>query len=111
MHGGRYHVISVVDTDDIGVGEVGKDYRILVLAVTLVANVEVLEVGMWPVLRIVVGIPVHASFAASLWIAAKCGFDSALQHFVKVDVLMRVGQRHGDVAELVEYRFESFTPL
>ena len=111
MHGRRYHVISVVNTDDIGIWEVGKDNRILVFAVALVTNVEVLEVGMCPVLRIVVGIPVHACFAASLWIAVKSRLDGALQHLVEVDVLMRVGQRHGDVAELVEYRFESFTPL
>ena len=112
MHRGRHHIISIPYTDDVGIREVGIDNGVPVLAVSLVADIDILEVGVRPVSCIVVGIPVHTSLGTCLRITAKGGNDLVLfQQGINLEEVMRMCQSHGNVAKLVEHSLEGLTPF
>ena len=112
VHGGADHVVGVAHADDIGVGEVGKNDGVLVLAVALVAVDHVLEVGVCPVHLIVISIPIHAGFAAGFLIAVESGHHRAVgQQLVDVDETGRAREGHRDVSKVVEHGLVSLAPL
>ena len=111
VHGCRYHVIGIAHAYDIGVGEVGEDDGILV-APALVADRDVLEVGVGPVLVVVVGIPVHAGLAARLLQTVEGWHDLVfVDERVDINQASRAREGHRDIAVVVEQCLEGLAPL
>ena len=67
VHGGGNHVISIVNTNHIRVGEVGINHRILVFTHSIITKRHVGKIGMWPIHLVILGIPIHASLSTSLF--------------------------------------------
>ena len=86
VHGGTDHVVGAVNADNVRIGVIGIDDRILVLAISLIAQAAVCEVGMWPVNIVIVSIPVHTGLTAGFFQAAEGRHNAAiLQQLVNVN--------------------------
>ena len=112
VHRRRHHIIGVINANHVGIGEVGEDDGVAVLARAQVAHGEVLEVGMCPVFGVVVCIPLHTSLSAGLGVTAESRNNLAfLDKGVNLQEVVRVSQSHGDVAVVVESGLERLAPL
>ena len=112
MHRCGSHIVGVTHTHHIGVGEVGKDNGILICAVALVAHREIFEIGMRIVLFVILGIPVHTCFSASLLQSAegRC-YRAVREQCVYVQQYSGAGKRHRYVAVIVYAGLEGLAPL
>ena len=89
VHRRRHHIIGIAHANDIRVGEVGPHDGILIRA-THIADRHAGKVGLRIVHVVVVGIPAHAGFAASLLQSAE-----GRHHLIVVYQLVDVDEAAG----------------
>ena len=114
------HVISVVHTNHVNVGEVAIDYRVDKLPVALVSRpCTAVRLGGIVLLGILL-IPLEAGTTAGLIHIQSISLHRSLEGWhhltiidvgIDVDKVVRMGQGHGHVAIVVEHGFEELAPL